>query len=382
MIGFGLSDDQKALQETARKFARNEMMPVAGELDKKSEFPQKVLDKAFEAGLMNLTAPTEVGGPGFSVLDQVIITEEIAYGCVGMGTSMMANDLALTPITLYGTPEQKEKYLKPFVERLRYAAFGLTEPNHGSDAAGMETRVEKKADHYLLNGQKCWITNGGVAEQVTVFAQMDKSKGPKGICAFIVDKKFAGFTAGKHEDKMGQRTSETVVLNFEDVKVPFDRMLGKEGEGFKIAMHTLDRTRPMVAASAVGVARCAMEHAVKYAKERKQFGQPIFNFQGIQFILADMAAEIEASRLLTYESAWALDNNVPASIYSSFAKRFSTDTAMKVTTDAVQVFGGNGYVKDYPVEKLMRDAKLLQIYEGTNQIQRIVIARELMKAYS
>jgi acyl-CoA dehydrogenase len=382
MIGFGLSEEQLALQETARKFARNEMWPAAPALDRASEFPHKVLAKAFDAGLINLTIPTEWGGPGFSVLDQVIITEEVAYGCVGIGTSMMANDLALTPIALYGTPEQKEKYLKPFTEKLRYAAFGLTEPGHGSDAAGMETRVEKKSDHYLLNGQKCWITNGGIAEQVTVFATLDRAKGPKGICAFIVDKKFPGFTAGKHEDKMGQRASETVVLNFEDVKVPFDRLLGKEGEGFKVAMHTLDRTRPMVAASGVGVARAAMEHAVKYAKERKQFGQPIAGFQGIQFILADMAAEIEASRLLTYESAWMLDNDKPASIYSSFAKRFATDTAMKVTTDAVQVFGGNGYVKDYPVEKLMRDAKLLQIYEGTNQIQRIVIARELMKAYS
>jgi acyl-CoA dehydrogenase len=310
-----------------------------------------------------------------------VITEEIAYGCVGMGTSMMANDLALTPIALYGNAEQKKRFLTPFTEKLKFAAFCLTEPGHGSDAAAMETRVEKKADHYLLNGGKCWITNGAVADQLTVFATMDRSKGPKGIIALVVEKSLGGITVGKHEDKMGQRASETVVVNFEDVKVPFDCLLGKEGEGFKIAMHTLDCTRPLVAASGVGVARAAMEHAVKYAKERQAFGQPIAAFQGIQFILADMAAEIEASRLLTYECSWLLDQKLPASMHSSFAKRFATDTAMKVTTDAVQVFGGNGYVKEYPVEKLMRDAKLLQIYEGTNQIQRMVIARELLKQF-
>lgn len=382
MIGFELSEDQKALQETARKFARTEMWPVAPEHDKKSEFPHKVLAKAFEAGLMNLAIPAEYGGSGFSVLDQCIITEEIAYGCVGMGTSMMANDLALTPILVGGTDEQKKRFVKPFTEKLRYASFGLTEPGHGSDAAGMQTKIEKKSDHYLLNGSKCWITNGGVADQLTVFCTIDRSQGPKGICCVVVDKNMPGVSVGKHEDKMGQRASETVVLNFEDVKVPFDRLIGKEGEGFKIAMQTLDRTRPLVAISGVGVARAALEHAVKYSKERKQFGQPIAGFQGIQFMLADMAADVEASRLLTWECAWMIDQGKNASMHSSFAKRFATDTAMKVTTDAVQVFGGNGYVKEYPVEKLMRDAKLLQIYEGTNQIQRVVIARELLKQFN
>ncbi|MCC6809652.1 MAG: acyl-CoA dehydrogenase family protein [Deltaproteobacteria bacterium] len=380
-MGFELSDDQKALQETARKFARNEMWPKAPHHDKTSEFPHEIMKKAFEAGLMNLSIPQDLGGPGFAILDQCIITEEIAYGCVGMGTSMMANDLALTPIILAGTPEQKQRFVKPFAEKLKYASFGLTEPGHGSDAAGMETRIEKKGDHYLLNGSKCWITNGGVADQLTVFCTIDRKLGPKGICAIVVDKNMPGVSVGKHEDKMGQRASETVVLNFEDVKIPFDRLLGKEGEGFKIAMQTLDRTRPLVAISGVGVARAALEHAVKYSKERKQFGQPISGFQGIQFMLADMAADVEASRLLTWESAWMIDAGKPASMYSSFAKRVSTDTAMKVTTDAVQVFGGYGYVKEYPVEKLMRDAKLLQIYEGTNQIQRVVIARELLKQF-
>jgi acyl-CoA dehydrogenase len=381
MIGFELNDDQKALQDTARKFAKNEMWPAAPHHDKTSEFPHKVIQKAFEAGLMNLSVPTEWGGPGFSILDQVIITEEISYGCVGMGTSMMANDLALTPIIVAGNDEQKKRFVKPFTEKLKFGSFCLTEPGHGSDAAGMETRIEKKSDHYLLNGSKCWITNGGVADQLTVFCTMDRKLGPKGICALVVDKNMPGVSVGKHEDKMGQRASETVVLNFEDVKVPFDRLLGKEGEGFKIAMQTLDRTRPLVAASAVGVARAALEHAVKYAKERKQFGQPIAGFQGIQFMLADMAADVEASRLLTWECSWMVDAGKSASIYSSFAKKFATDTAMKVTTDAVQIFGGYGYVKDYPVEKLMRDSKLLQIYEGTNQIQRVVIARELLKQF-
>jgi len=381
MIGFELTEDQRALQDTARKFAKNEMQPVSHHYDAKSEFPQKVLEKAFEAGLMNLSLPPEWGGPGFSIIDQCIITEEIAYGCVGMGTSMMANDLALTPIVIAGTDEQKKRFVQPFSEKLRYAAFGLTEPNHGSDAGGMDARIEPKDDHYLLNGGQSWITNGGVAEQLTVFCTLDRKLGPKGICALIVDKSMPGVTVGKHEDKMGQRASETVVVNFEDVKVPFDRLLGKEGEGFKIAMQTLDRTRPLVAISGVGIARCALEHAVKYAKERKQFGQPIAAFQGIQFMLADMAADVEAARLLTWQCSWMVDNNKPASMHSSFAKRFATDTAMKVTTDAVQIFGGNGYVKEYPVEKLMRDAKLLQIYEGTNQIQRVVIARELMKLF-
>jgi acyl-CoA dehydrogenase len=381
MIGFELTEDQRALQDTARKFARNEMWPVAHHHDKTSEFPHAVMQKAFDAGLMNLSIPTEWGGAGFSIVDQCVITEEIAYGCVGMGTSMMANDLALTPILVGGNDEQKERFIKPFTQKLKYAAFGLTEPGHGSDAGGMETRIEKKSDHYVLNGGKCWITNGGVAEQITVFCTLDRKLGPKGICALVIDKNMPGVSVGKHEDKMGQRASETVVLTFEDVKVPFDRLLGKEGEGFKIAMHTLDRTRPLVAISGVGVARAALEHAAKYSKERKQFGQPIAGFQGIQFMLADMAADVEASRLLTWQCAWMIDNNKPASMYSSFAKRFATDTAMKVTTDAVQVFGGNGYVKEYPVEKLMRDAKLLQIYEGTNQIQRVVIARELLKQY-
>jgi acyl-CoA dehydrogenase len=340
-----------------------------------------VLQKAFDAGLMNLSVPVEFGGPGFSVVDQVIITEEISYGCVGMGTSMMANDLALTPIIVGGTDEQKKRFVTPFTEKLKFASFCLTEPGHGSDAGGMETRIEKKGDHYLLNGSKQWITNGGVADQLTVFCTIDRKLGPKGICALVVDKNTPGITVGKHEDKMGQRASETVVLNFEDVKVPLDRLLGKEGEGFKIAMQTLDRTRPLVAISGVGVARAALEHALKYSKERKQFGQPISGFQGIQFMLADMAADIEASRLLTWQCSWMIDHNKPASMYSSFAKRVATDTAMKVTTDAVQIFGGYGYVKEYPVEKLMRDAKLLQIYEGTNQIQRVVIARELLKQF-
>lgn len=379
MVDFRLNEAQQALQDTARRFAQKEMLPVAAELDKSATFPRLVIERAFSLGLINLSIPAAYGGAGFSLLEQAIITEEIAAGCVGIGTSMMANDLALMPIILFGTETQKERYVLPFTERCLLASFCLTEPGHGSDAAGMQLKAEKRDNIYILNGQKCWITNGAAADQYTVFATLDRQKGVKGITAFIVDAKTPGITAGKHEDKMGQRASETVALTFEDVVVPADRLLGKEGEGFKVAMQTLDRMRPLVAMSAVGLARSAMTHAIQYAKERRQFGQPIAHFQAIQFMLADMACDIEAARLLCYESAWMLDQGLAASMHSSFAKKFATDMAMRATTDAVQIFGGNGYVKDYPVEKLMRDAKLLQIYEGTNQIQRIVIARELLK---
>jgi acyl-CoA dehydrogenase len=383
MINFELTEEQLALQETARKFAQNEIKPVAAHHDETATFPREVFAKAHEVGLMNLCIPAENGGLGASFLDSYVVVEEIAAGCVGIGTSMMANELALMPIVLDASGEQKEKFLTPFVEGLKFAAFCLSEPGAGSDVAGMSLMAERDGDHYVLNGAKQWITNAGHAELFSVFATMERGKAHKAGIALVIEapdgKLPEGMVVAKKEDKMGQRASDTCAISFENVRVPVANRLQGEGEGFRVAMRTLDHTRPMISASAVGVARSAMEASIEYAKERKQFGVPIATFQGIQFMLADMAKSIHASRLLGWHSAWCLDQGKPSPLISSYAKCFGADMAMAVTTDAVQVFGGYGYTKEYPVEKLMRDAKLLQIYEGTNQIQRVVIARELLK---
>jgi acyl-CoA dehydrogenase len=378
-MNFSLTDDLKALQETARKFAREVMRPKAAHYDETSQFPREIIQQAWELGLMNMTLPQEVGGVEVSHLGQALIAEELAWGCSGMATSMIANDLALLPIVLSGTKEQKEKFLKPFTEKFLLASFGLTEPGAGSDVAGMRCTARREGDFYVVNGQKQWITNGEFADQFTLFCTTDPAKKHKGIMCLVVQGRPKGLTVGKHENKMGQRASNTVTLTFEDVKVPVENRIGQEGEGFLIAMNTLDNSRPLTAMFAVGNARAAMEHAIDYAKQRQQFGKPIADFQGIQFMLADMASEIHAARLLTYESAWKLDAGERNTLVSSYAKRFAADMAMKATTDAVQIFGGYGYSREYPVEKLMRDAKLIQIYEGTSQVQRLVIARELLK---
>jgi len=296
-----------------------------------------------------------------------------------MGTSIMCNDLGLTPIVVGGSEAQKQEWLGYLIKSFRMVSFCLSEPGAGSDVAGLQLLAEKDGGHYVLNGTKCWITNGGVADLYTVFATLDRSTRHQGICAFVMPRDTPGISVGKKEDKMGQRASDTRVIHFDNVRVPASQRLGEEGEGFRIAMRTLDTTRPSIGGLAVGIARRALEESVKYAKERKAFGFPIAGFQAVQFMLADMAKDIEAARLLTYQSAWMIDQGQRASKHSSIAKCFATDMAMRVTTDAVQVFGGNGYTKEYPVEKLMRDAKLMQIYEGTNQIQRLVIARELLK---
>lgn len=378
-MDFKLTEEQLALKETARKFARDIVAPEAREYDRTAEFPRKLIEKGFELGLMNMTFPTELGGLGLSHLDQAIIAEEIATGCVGVSTSMIANDLALLPILLGGSAEQKQRLVKPFSEKLKFCSFGLTEPGAGSDVAGMRTTATRDGDDYVLNGSKMWITNGGVAEQYTVFATLDPKSKHKGITCFVLEGRPKGLTIGRHEDKLGQRASNTVGLTFENVRVPAKNRIGAEGEGWKIAMDTLDNSRPLTAMFAVGIGRAAMEHSIAYAKERQQFGQPIANFQAIQFMIADMATELHAARLLSYESAAKLDAGERNTLVSSYAKRFAADTAMKVCTDAVQIFGGYGYSKEYPVEKLFRDAKLIQIYEGTSQIQRLVIARELLK---
>jgi acyl-CoA dehydrogenase len=378
-MDFQLSDEQLALQETARRFAQTEIAPIAAQHDQTGEFPMEVMRKAWELGLSSESIPPEYGGVGLSLFDAVLVVEELAWGCAGMATSIMCNDLGLTPILIGGNDAQKKEWLGYLTQSFRLVSFCLSEPGAGSDVAGLQLLAERDGDHYVLNGTKCWITNGGVADLYTVFATLDRSTRHHGVCAFVMPRDTPGITVGKKEDKMGQRASDTRVIHFDNVRVPAAQRLGAEGEGFKIAMRTLDQTRPSIGGLAVGIARRALEESVKYAKERKAFGFPIAGFQAVQFMLADMAKDVEAARLLTQQSAWMIDRGLRASKHSSFAKCFATDMAMRVTTDAVQVFGGNGYTKEYPVEKLMRDAKLMQIYEGTNQIQRLVIARELLK---
>jgi len=379
-MDFSLSDEQLAVQEAARRFAREEIAPVAAAYDQSGEFPRAIIRRAWELGLASTAIPTEYGGVGLSLVDSCLVTEEIAWGCAGFGTSIMCNDLGLTPIIVAGSEDQKREWLRSSAERFTLVSFCLSEPNAGSDVAGLQLLATRDGSEYRLDGAKCWITNGGEADLFTVFATLDRSTRHRGICAFAVPADTPGITRGKKEDKMGQRASDTRVVNFDGVRVPAAWRLGAEGEGFKIAMRTLDRTRPSIAALATGIARRALDESVAYSRERKAFGAAIGTFQAVQFMLADMAKDVEAARLLTLQSAWMVDQGMRASKHSSFAKCFATDVAMRVTTDAVQVFGGNGYTKEYPVEKLMRDAKLMQIYEGTNQIQRLVIARELTSA--
>ncbi len=378
-MDFLLDDEMLTLRETARRFADEEMIPIAAEHDVSGEFPREVMRKAWELGLTNTFIPAEYGGVGLSVLGACLNVEELARGCSGITTSLISNDLGLTPILVGGSEEQKREWLAPCAEQWKILAFCLSEPGAGSDVAGLQLQAKKDGDDYVLNGTKAWITNGGEADVYTVFATLDRSARHSGICAFVVDRETPGLSPGKKEDKMGQRASDTRLVHFDDVRVPASQRLGAEGEGFKIAMATLDRTRPLIGALATGIARRALEESLGYAGERKAFGQSILDFQAVQFMLADMAKEIEAARLLTHQCAWMLDQGMPASKQSSMAKCFATDAAMKATTDAVQIFGGNGYTREYPVEKLMRDAKLMQIYEGTNQIQRVVIARELAR---
>jgi acyl-CoA dehydrogenase len=377
VVDFTLTDEQKNLRELAHDFAEKEIRPVAWEFDKEGTWPQEIIDKAWEVGLMNTHIPEEYGGPGVGYLDGCLIEEELSWGCSGIQTSVGCNGLATAPVLLGGSEEIKKEYLGRLTEAPLLASFCLTEPDAGSDVSGMRTSAVRKGDKYVINGSKCFITNGGYANWYTVYAKTDKDAGHRGISAFVVPKD-AGVVVDKKEDKMGQRASNTATISFNDVEIPADHLIGEENHGFKLAMMTLDRTRPGVAAMAVGIARAAFEFATEYSKERIQFGVPIAMHQAIQFMIADMATEIEASRLLTWKSAVMLDNGERNTLLSSHAKRFAADTAMKVTTDAVQVYGGYGFIKEYPVEKLMRDAKIMQLYEGTAQIQRLVIARETL----
>ncbi len=378
-MDFILGDTERALQETARKFARDVIRPKAALYDERSQFPKDIIGAGYELGLLNMTIPPELGGAGLTHLQQALVAEELAWGCSGVATSMIANDLALLPILLAGTEAQKRKFVAPLAQSLKLASFALTEPGAGSDVAGMSTQARRDGADYVVNGSKCFITNGEYAEQYSLFATVDRSKRHQGMICLVVEGRPKGLTVGKHENKMGQRASNTVTLTFEDVRVPAENRIGAEGEGFRIAMETLDNSRPLTAMFAVGIARAALEHCLEYASQRKQFGKPIREFQAIQFMIADMAKDIQAARLLSWQSAWMLDAGERNTLVSSYAKCFAADMAMKVTTDAVQVYGGYGYIKEFPVEKLMRDAKLIQIYEGTSQIQRLVIARELFK---
>ncbi len=377
MVDFTLTDEQKALREMAHDFAEKEIRPVAWEYDRDGTWPQKIIDKAHEVGLMNTHVAEEYGGPGLSYLDGCLIEEELSWGCSGIQTSLGANGLAAAPVQLGGSEEVKKEYFGELVEEAKLASFCLTEPDAGSDVSGMRTRAKRVGDKYVLNGSKCFITNGGYADWFTVYAKTDPDAGHRGISAFLV-RKDDTVIVDKKEDKMGQRASNTATITFNDTEVDAKYLLGEENKGFKLAMLTLDRTRPGVAAMATGIARAAFEFATEYSKERVQFGVPIAMHQAIQFMIADMATKVHLARLATWNSAVLLDQGKRNTLESSHAKRFAADSAMEVTTDAVQVYGGYGFIKEYPVEKLMRDAKIMQLYEGTSQIQRLVIARETL----
>jgi acyl-CoA dehydrogenase len=378
VVDFTLTDEQKDLRELAHNFAEKEIRPVAWDYDRDGTWPQEIIEKAWEVGLMNTHIAEEYGGPGLDYLSGCLIEEEMGWGCSGIGTSLMANGLASAPLSLGASEETKKKYLGMLTDEPKLASFCLTEPDAGSDVGGMKTRAVKKGDKYVISGSKCFITNGGYANWFTVYAKTDPDAGHRGISAFVVDADLDGVTVDKKEDKMGQRASNTATISFDEVEIPAENLIGEENRGFKLAMMTLDRTRPGVSALAVGIGRAAFEFASEYSKERVQFGVPIAMHQAIQFMIADMSTKIDAARLLVWQSAVQLDQGHRNTLASSQAKAFAADAAMDITVDAVQVYGGYGFIKEYPVEKLMRDAKIMQLYEGTSQIQRLVIAREVL----
>ncbi len=378
-MDFALNEEQLELQEMVREFVEKEITPYAAEMDAENHMRDGLIDKANEMGLLNVIVPEELDGPGLDSISVATIYEELGKGCAGVATSLAANSLATVPVLLAGTDEQKKMYCD-ILNNGGLAAFALTEPGAGSDAGGVSTRaVHNKEDGtYTLNGTKMFITNGGLAEIFLVFANTRKTGGIRGLTAFIVPKDTPGFSVGKKENKMGIRPSNTTELVLQDVVIPESYRVGREGEGFRIAMNTLDSARPFVGAVSVGIAQAALDCAVKYAKERRQFGQPIASFQMVQGMLADMAMKVETARLMVQKACWMRDQGMEFSKEAAMAKCYAADVAMQVTTDAVQVMGGYGYTKEYPVEKMMRDAKIMQIYEGTNQIQRLVIANKLL----
>lgn len=379
-MNFKLSEEHEMIRKMVRDFANKEVAPTAEERDEEERFDREIFDKMAELGLTGIPWPEEYGGIGSDYLAYCIAVEELSRVCASTGVTLSAHtSLAGWPVYTFGTEEQKQKYLRPMAEGSKIGAYGLTEPASGSDAGGMKTNAKEDGDHWILNGSKIFITNGGIADIYIVFAVTDPTSKHKGTTAFIVEKDFEGFSVGKKEKKLGIRSSPTTEIIFDNCRVPKENVLGELGQGFKIAMQTLDGGRNGIAAQAVGIAQGAMDAAIDYAKEREQFGKPIAANQGISFKLADMATSIEASRLLTYQAAWLESNKYSYSKESAMAKLMAGDTAMKVTVEAVQVFGGYGYTKDYPVERFMRDAKITQIYEGTQEIQRLVISRMVTK---
>ncbi|MEK4534805.1 acyl-CoA dehydrogenase family protein [Peribacillus sp. FSL K6-1552] len=377
-MDFNLTDDQQAIVSMARDVVNAEIIPLAREYDEREAFPVEIMDKLRECGLFNLSIPEEYGGPGIDKLSHALIVEEIARGCAGIATSLEANSLSSYPILVGGDESLKQKYLKRLTEEGQYASFALTEPGAGSDVSGMSSTIVRKDGGYILNGEKCFITNASYAHFYVVLAKQTLENGENSFTALVVERDSEGITVGEKEKKMGLRASNTASVIFDDVFVPLENRIGEEGKGFKIFMKALSFARPMVGAQAVGIAQGAYEGALNYAKERKQFKKPIANFQSIQFMLADMAMTIEASRLLVHKSVFLLEQGTPSAKHASFAKCFAADTAMKVAEDAVQIHGGYGFIREYPVEKYFRDAKIMQIYEGTNQIQRVVIAKEIL----
>ena len=380
-MDFNLTEEQKALQQKARDFAIREVLPVARKYDESEEFPLPVIKKAWEEKLLNLGIPKKYGGQGYGLLDACLVVEEMSSACPGMATSIFDNNLGAEPIVIGGNEEQKERILGELINEPKLIAFATSEPTMGSDVAGMKCRAEKDGEEYILNGAKFWITNGGYADYITVFATADPEKKHKGIGAFIVDTKTEGVKLGKHIPKLGQRSSNTVAVALKNVRIPKENVLAKPGRGFVLGMQTFAHTRPAIGAFAVGCARSAMEYSIDYAQKREAFGRPIANYQVIQEKIANMYKDIEAARLLTYKAAWEADQGLDNNMSSAVAKAFASDVAMNVTTEAVQIYGGYGYLRTYPVEKLFRDAKLYQIYEGTSEIQRIIISRFAMKKY-
>lgn len=379
-MNFTLTKEQELVRQMVRDFAVNEVKPIAAEIDVTERFPMENVKKMGELGVMGIPFSTEFGGAGGDVLSYIIAVEELSKVCATTGVILSAHtSLCASLINENGTPEQKEKYLRDLCTGNKIGAFGLTEPGAGTDAAGQQTTAVLDGDNYILNGSKIFITNGGVADTFIVFAMTDKSKGTKGISAFIVEKGFQGFSIGKKEDKLGIRASSTTELIFENCVVPKENLIGREGKGFGIAMKTLDGGRIGIAAQALGIAEGALDEAIKYMKERKQFGRPIAAFQGLQWMVAEMSTKIEAARFLVYKAAWLKENKQPYSIDAARAKLYASEVAMDVTTKAVQLFGGYGYTKEYPVERMMRDAKITEIYEGTSEVQKMVISGSLLK---
>ena len=380
-MDFNLTEAQLSLQKRAREFAVKEVLPVSFSYDEHEIMPMEVIEKAWKAGLTNMAIPKEYGGQGFGLMESVIVVEEIAAACPGIATSVFDNDLGSGPIVIGGNEEQKNRVLKDITQNFKLIAFATSEPGMGSDVAGMQCRAEKDGKDFVLNGTKYWITNAGYSDYISVFATVDPEKKHRGIAAFIVPTNYKGVKTGPHIPKLGQRASNTCSVVLKDVRIPEENVLAKPGRGFVLAMQTFQKTRPAVAAFAVGCARSAMEYAIDYAQKRKTFGRPIGTYQGIQFKLAEMYKDIEAARLLTYKAAWEGDQGLDSNLTSSMAKAFASDVVMNVTTEAIQIFGGYGYIRSFPVEKLFRDAKLYQIYEGTSEIQRLVISKFIMKAY-